>query len=98
MTPLDGLAFAADPLDRASYRREDKAEVADLRARDDARAIVIARDMPVLSKSATGLQALLPMAEIDALLERTGMSRAMTIARASSRARKSATSALSSRR
>ena len=67
MTPLDGLAFAADPLDRASYRRDDKAEVADLRARDDARAIVIARDMPVLSKSAAGLQALLPMAEIDAL-------------------------------
>ncbi len=67
LTTLDGLAFAADPLDRASNRREDAAEVARLRARDDARAILIARDTPVLSNSPTGLNALLPMAEIEAL-------------------------------
>ena len=37
MTSLDGLGFAADPLDRASDRREDAAAVAALRARADAR-------------------------------------------------------------
>ncbi len=67
MTMLDGLAFIADRLDRASYRRDDPAEVARLRARAEARAILIARDMPVLSQRATGLDALLPLAEIEAL-------------------------------
>ncbi len=67
MTTLDGLAFVADPLDRASYRREDAAEIARLRARADARAILVARDMPVLFERATGLDALLPLAEIEAL-------------------------------
>jgi NAD+ diphosphatase len=67
MKMLDGLGFAADPLDRISYRREDEAEVARLRERDDARAILIARDMPVLRNGAAGLDPLLPLSEIDAL-------------------------------
>ena len=33
LTTLDGLGFAADPLDRLSYRRDDGDEVARLRAR-----------------------------------------------------------------
>jgi NAD+ diphosphatase len=61
------LGFAVDPLDRASYRRENQEDVARLRARDDARAILIARDMPVLAKRGAALDPLLPMAEIDAL-------------------------------
>jgi NAD+ diphosphatase len=67
LTTLDGLGFAADPLDRASDLRDDAAEVAGLRDRHDARAILIARDMPVLSNTAAGLDALLPMGEIEAL-------------------------------
>ncbi|MBV8444160.1 MAG: NAD(+) diphosphatase [Hyphomicrobiales bacterium] len=64
VTMLDGLGFAADPLDRLSYRRDDADEVARLRARDDARAILIARDMPLLLKSGAGLDPMLPMSEI----------------------------------
>jgi NAD+ diphosphatase len=64
---LEGLGFAVDWFDRASYRREDAAEVARLRARDDARALLIARDMPVLRIGETGLDALLPIGEIEAL-------------------------------
>src|SRR5580693_5397199 len=67
MTKLDGLGFAVDPLDRLSYRREDADDVARLRARDEARAILIARDMPVLLKSGETLKPLLPMAEIERL-------------------------------
>jgi NAD+ diphosphatase len=65
--PLDGLGFAADPLDRATERRENAEVIAALRARPDARAILIARDMPVLMNSAAGLDPLLPLAEIGAL-------------------------------
>ena len=67
MTPFDGLAFVTDPLDRVSYRREDADEVARLRARDNARVILMARDMPLLVKGVAGLDALLPTAEIEAL-------------------------------
>ncbi len=67
MAMLDGLGFAADPLDRASDRREDAAELAALRARADARAILIARDMPVLLRRPEGLEPLLPLSEIAAL-------------------------------
>ena len=63
----DGLGFVDDPLDRISYRRDDEADVATLRARPDARAILIARDMPVLGNGDGALQPLLPMGEIDAL-------------------------------
>jgi len=64
---LDGLGFAADPLDRATDRRENAEAVATLRARADARTILVARDMPVLMKTATGLDPLLPLMEIEAL-------------------------------
>jgi NAD+ diphosphatase len=64
---LEGLGFAVDWVDRASYSREDPAKVASLRANGAARAILIARDMPVLRKSETGLDSLLPLSEIDAL-------------------------------
>ena len=67
MAHLEGLGFAVDWFDRASYRREDPAEVARLRARNDARALLIARDMPVLRIGETGLDALLPIGEIEAL-------------------------------
>jgi len=64
---LDGLGFAADSLDRASDRREDREAVSALYARGDARAILIARDMPVLLKTGAGLDPLLPLSEIEAL-------------------------------
>ena len=64
---LEGLGFAVDWGDRVSYWREDPAKVAALRADKDARAILIARDMPVLRKNGAGLDALLPMSEIKAL-------------------------------
>ncbi len=64
---LDGLGYAADPLDRRSDRRDDREAVSALYARPDARAILIARDMPVLLKTEAGLDPLLPLAEIEAL-------------------------------
>jgi NAD+ diphosphatase len=64
---LEGLGFAVDWFDRASYRREDPAEVARLRARGEARVLLIARDMPVLRIGETGLDALSPVGEIEAL-------------------------------
>ncbi len=67
MATLEGLAYVVDWFDRGSYRREDPAEVASLRAREEARALLIARDMPVLRNGATGLDSLLPMSEIEAL-------------------------------
>jgi NAD+ diphosphatase len=67
LTNLDGLGFIADPLDRLSYRRDDADEVGRLRARPDARIILIARDMPVLIKKGAELHALLPMSEIERL-------------------------------
>ncbi len=67
MTALDGLGYAGDPLDRASAVREDASAVAALRGRADAKAVIVARDMPVLLTSNAGLEALLPAAEIGAL-------------------------------
>ena len=67
MTILDGLGFATDPLDRVSDRREDREALSALYARGDTRAILIARDMPVLRKTGGGLDALLPLSEIEAL-------------------------------
>lgn len=66
MAALEGLGFAVDWVDRGSYSREDPAEVARLRARDDARALLIARDMPVLHNSERP-DSLWPMSEIEAL-------------------------------
>jgi NAD+ diphosphatase len=67
LATLEGLGYAVDWVDRGSYLREDPIKVATLRARDDARALLIARDMPVLRNSETGLDSLLPMSEIEAL-------------------------------
>ncbi|RBP08227.1 NAD+ diphosphatase [Roseiarcus fermentans] len=67
MTALEGLGYACDPLDRGGYLREDAAAVARLRARPDARAVVIARDMPVLRKGAAGLEPFLPLTDAEAL-------------------------------
>jgi len=66
LAPLEGLGFVVDWVDRAAYWREHPAEVARLRARADARALLIARDMPVLHNSER-LDSLLPMSEIEAL-------------------------------
>jgi NAD+ diphosphatase len=67
LAALEGLGFVVDSFDRGSYRREDPAEVARLRARDDARALLIAREMPVLRSGERGLDALMPISEIAAL-------------------------------
>jgi NAD+ diphosphatase len=67
LATLEGLGYAVDWVDRGSYLREDPIKVATLRARDEARALLIARDMPVLRNGETGLDALLPMSEIEAL-------------------------------
>lgn len=67
MATLEGLGYAIDSVDRGSYLREDPSEVARLRARDDARVLVIARDMPVLRNGEKGLDSLLPLSEIEAL-------------------------------
>ena len=67
MPPLEGLGYAADPLDRASELRDDAAALAALRARPDACVLLIARDMPVLRKTGDGLDPLMPLAEVEAL-------------------------------
>jgi NAD+ diphosphatase len=67
VTILDGMGFAVDPLDRVNDLRDNAEAVAALRARADARAILIVRDMPVLLKTSAGLDPLLPIAEIEAL-------------------------------
>jgi NAD+ diphosphatase len=67
MPSLEGLGYASDPLDRASELRDDAATLAALRARPDARVLLIARDMPVLRKADAGLESLLPFAEVEAL-------------------------------
>jgi NAD+ diphosphatase len=45
-----GFSFHGNPLDRVSERREDAAFLAELRARSDARTLLIARDMPILAR------------------------------------------------
>jgi len=67
LASLEGLGYVVDYFDRGSYRREDPVEVARLRAREDARTLLIARDMPILRNAETGLDPLLPMREIEAL-------------------------------
>jgi NAD+ diphosphatase len=64
---LEGLGFVVDGFDRGSYRREDPVEVARLRALGDARALLIARDMPLLRSGEKGLDSLMPIGEIAAL-------------------------------
>ena len=67
MAALEGLGYVVDWFDRGSYRREDPVEVARLRAREDARALLIAREMPLLRNGEKGLDPLFPMSEITAL-------------------------------
>jgi NAD+ diphosphatase len=67
LATLEGLGYVVDWFDRGSYRREDRVEVARLRARENARALLIARDMPVLRHTEKGLDPLLPISEIEAL-------------------------------
>jgi NAD+ diphosphatase len=67
LASLEGLGYVVDYFDRGSYRREDPVEVARLRASENARVLLIAREMPILRNAATGLDPLLPMSEIDAL-------------------------------
>ena len=66
LAALEGLGYAVDWVDRGSYWREDPARSRACRPRD-ARALLIARDMPVLRNGETGLDSLLPMSEIEAL-------------------------------
>ncbi len=67
MATLEGLGYAVDWVDRGSYWREDPVQVARLRAHAGARALLIARDMPVLRNGGTALDSLLPISEIEAL-------------------------------
>ena len=55
MASLDGLGYVVDYFDRGSYGREDPVEVGRLRAREDARALLIARDMPILRDGENGV-------------------------------------------
>ena len=57
------FAFAANPLDRLSERREDEAFLAAARSNLKARAVVFCRDMPVLRKVGGGLEPLFPLDE-----------------------------------
>jgi len=61
------FAFAVNSLNRLSERREDPAFLQDLRARSDARALILCRDMPVLKKGAGGLDPLFSLAEVEAV-------------------------------
>ena len=60
-----GFAFAGVSLDRVSGRRDDVAFLSELRARPDARFVVIARDMPILDRQTR--HAFWPPALVDAL-------------------------------
>jgi NAD+ diphosphatase len=61
------FGFGGAPLDRVSERREDAAYVAALRARPDAKAVLIARDMPILPRGAAPLAPFFPLAEVERL-------------------------------
>ena len=61
-----GFRFHGNPLDRASDRRDDAAVLAALRARPDARTLLIARDMPILARGEPR-EAFFPRAAIEAL-------------------------------
>jgi NAD+ diphosphatase len=61
------FGFGGAPLDRVSERRDDAATVAALRARPDAKAVLIARDMPILRRGAAPLAPFFPLAEVERL-------------------------------
>ncbi len=61
------FGFGGAPLDRVSERRDDDATVAALRARPDAKAVLIARDMPILPRGAAPSAPFFPLAEVERL-------------------------------
>ena len=61
------FGFSGAPLDRISERREDAGAVAALRERADARAVLIARDMPILPRGAAPRDPLFPLRAVAAL-------------------------------
>ncbi|MGA2491611.1 MAG: NAD(+) diphosphatase [Roseiarcus sp.] len=61
------FGFHGAPLDRVSERRDDDAMVAALRARPDAKAVLIAREMPILPRGAAPLAPYFPLAEVERL-------------------------------
>jgi NAD+ diphosphatase len=65
--PAPGFGFAGAPLDRLSERREDAPYLAALRARPDAKAVLFARDMPLLARSEGALEPLFPLAALAGL-------------------------------
>jgi NAD+ diphosphatase len=66
-TRAPGFSFAGAPLDRLSERREEAPFLAALRARPDARAVVFARDMPLLRRAGDALEPLFPLAAVASL-------------------------------
>ena len=62
-----GFRFHGNPLDRGSDRREDAAFLAALRARRDARTLLIARDMPILARGEPPREPMFPLEAIAAL-------------------------------
>ena len=61
------FGFRGAPLDRVSERRDDDADVAALRTRPDAKAVLIARDMPILPYGEAPLVPFFPLAEVERL-------------------------------
>jgi NAD+ diphosphatase len=61
------FGFGGGPLDRVSERREDAAYVAALRNRPDAKAVLIAREMPILPRGAAPLAPYFPLGEVERL-------------------------------
>ena len=61
------FGFHGGPLDRVSERREDAAFVAALRGRADAKAVLIAREMPILPRGPAPLAPYFPLAEVGRL-------------------------------
>jgi len=61
------FGFHGGPLDRVSERRDDAAYIAALRARPDAKAVLIARDMPILPRGVAPLAPFFPLAEVERL-------------------------------
>ena len=61
-----GFRFHGNPLDRASDRRENVGFLKETRARPDASVVLIARDMPILTRGEPR-EALFPMAVVDEL-------------------------------
>ncbi len=61
------FGFSGAPLDRISDKREDSGFVAALRERADARAALIARDMPILPRGVAPRDPLFPLSALAAL-------------------------------